>query len=181
MKYGSLITVVLLALTGSAIAVQVEPELDDCSPFIPFYEFLSTTPLDTRVMGHPIDTNCIPMYSNRSMVMSDELTTQEYTTFGKESASNVMSCGSAYYSDDDEEMKVFCENHSADYVLVNVEHFSEEALDGRFWYWKKPEDHHHLTQYKRITENMSSEQYFFFADTRNLQEVMNPFYTYRCT
>ncbi|MGC9398902.1 MAG: hypothetical protein ACP5HM_07175 [Anaerolineae bacterium] len=89
--------------------------------------YIATLPEDALLAGSPDILSNIPLFSQRSVFLSREI-----SFVGRE---RVIDFFAAYYSEDKETIMDFCEKYGVDYMVVDLSEFTEEYMqEGEFFY-----------------------------------------------
>jgi len=116
----------LLAFLGAVRLHNVE--LYDYSAGAPLYCFLSTTPLDATIAGHPEVMDNVVTFSRRKAFVTYKLSHAWIEPYWSVIKARSFDFFRAYYSDNAEEIRAFCKRNGIGYIVVRDEDFSEERL-----------------------------------------------------
>jgi hypothetical protein len=98
----------------------------DYSQHAKLYEFLRSTPKTSLMAGHPELMDNIPTFAQRKAFVTYELSHAWYTTYWDTIKKRTFDFFRAYYSDNPEEIRLFCRENGISYLLVRDEDFVEE-------------------------------------------------------
>jgi hypothetical protein len=90
------------------------------------YEYISTLPKDTLVMGDPALMSGVPLYSKRSVLFRKLFPSQN---------APVLEFFDAYYAESPQKVIDFCSKYDISYLVINHDHYSTTYLSrGDFFY-----------------------------------------------
>ncbi len=93
----------------------------------PLLEYLSTLPKDVLIAGDPEIMSNIPLFSERRVLFSSEISYVGGT--------KVVDFFDAYYAESADRVLTFCQQYGVDYLVVDERRFSPDYLaNGRFFY-----------------------------------------------
>lgn len=93
----------------------------------PLLEYVAGLPKDVLIAGAPEVTSNIPLFAQRRVLFSSEVSYVGGT--------RVLDFFDAYYAESAEQVFSFCQRYSVDYLVVDEHHFSSDFLDeGEFFY-----------------------------------------------
>ncbi len=99
------------------------------------YNFISTLPKDSLIAGYPKDLDCIPLFSQRSVLINDELNIPFAKNYYEKIKVRLIDLFSAYYSDKETDIKELCKEYNLTHILVNKERFSNNSLNKELIYY----------------------------------------------
>jgi hypothetical protein len=98
------------------------------------YRFVATLPRDAVITGHPMDMDNLPLFSKRTVYVSDEAFQPLYEPYYSEIAGRLRRSYSAYYATDMETLRHFHLETGVRYILVRVEDFGRRFERERYYY-----------------------------------------------
>lgn len=99
------------------------------------YQFIHSLPKDTMVAGHPDTVDNVPLFSQRKVFLTAEISNPFYDIYWDTIKKRTYSFFNAYYSEDMEVISKFCQENGIDYLVIDLNHFSKEFLDKRKVYF----------------------------------------------
>lgn len=93
------------------------------------YNFISTLPKDSLIVGYPKDLDCIPLFSKRSVLINDELNIPFAKNYYEKIKLRLIDLFIAYYSDNEQDIINLCKKYNITHILVNKERFSKDSLN----------------------------------------------------
>jgi len=116
-------TTVVVCLVGWAAYAPVVSNVDCLDPppaEREWLRFLETLPKDVLLAGTPHALDNVPLFAKRQVLFNRDLVSQD--------ASLVREALNAYYTDDAQVVIDFCQAHGVDYLVVDLQVYSEEYL-----------------------------------------------------
>lgn len=99
------------------------------------YRFISSLPKDIILSGHPRDIDEIPLFTQRKVLVTYELSNPHLVGYYNKIKERTFDFFDAYYTDNWRDVIDFCKEYSVDYLIVNRRHFSEEyIIKGEFYF-----------------------------------------------
>ncbi|MBI5252294.1 MAG: hypothetical protein HY912_22600 [Desulfomonile tiedjei] len=100
----------------------------DYSEYQDLYRFLRTTPKSSLIAGHPVLMDPFPAYSHRKAFVTYELSHTWIDSYWEIIEKRTFDFFKAYYSDNPDDLRQFCDYYGIDYLLVREEDFSPRIL-----------------------------------------------------
>ena len=99
------------------------------------YKFLSTLPRDALIAGHPGLMNPVPLFSQRRVLVTSELSYPYMDNYYRKIKERTLRFFQAYYSPSGQEILDFARKFGVDYLVVSRFHFSPGYLRvGNFYF-----------------------------------------------
>lgn len=122
-------TIVVAALRSHQVGIY------DYSEYRDLYHFLRHTPKDTLIAGHPQLMDPLPTFSHRKAFLTYEISHTWVDLYWEVIKKRTFDFFKAYYAEDPEELRQFCEYYGIDYLLVREEDFSRDTIqNGKIYF-----------------------------------------------
>ncbi len=92
--------------------------------------YLRTQPKDTLVTGVPTETDFVPTFANRSVLVNKEYLIPFHLGFYSELRQRMLELIDAYYAESVDEVLQFARRYGVDIILVNRQAFDEATSSG---------------------------------------------------
>lgn len=98
------------------------------------YDFVGTLPKEALLAGPPTEMDNIPLFSKRTVYVSDEAAQPLYDRFYEEISRRLKRFYRAYYATDAADLRAFAKETGVRYMLVKSEDFTHEFRRERYYY-----------------------------------------------
>lgn len=98
------------------------------------YDFIATLPKDALIAGPPMETDNLPLFSQRKVYVSNEANQPLYTTFYRQISERLKTFYAAYYASDRATVQNFAKKTGVHYMLVKTEDFTHRFDRDTYYY-----------------------------------------------